>query len=353
MGCLTQIRIMLWKNIWIQTILRHPYLTAVEIVFALLFTIALLNAAYWPGTGGASYAPAKVHPPVVPPVLAKSRLVYGPSSPYAVFVVSNAFPDLEDPTQIPPDPKKSRPFVECGEMSEVQQNCQMNDYCVFLHSDGSNTIDLNYSVVVHVEKTEDLDVFRQSYVEQVSPALPMIVSLQARIERAHLKWVERNVAPSALSDQRVSPSKDEVTDAVGEVPSSSVVLASLVPPCDVQILPSVRAATSSQLRRCSANLDQGGQVLPSRKPREFSTGKGASRQKFRDAGMKPVDLFTVVRVAKASSGSPVADASSARKIPITVVLTTESNQHHFQVPINTFGNVSLKVIQGGLLVLNA
>ncbi|XP_064455078.1 ATP-binding cassette sub-family A member 17-like [Ornithodoros turicata] len=201
MGCLKQIRIMLWKNIWIQTILRHPCLTAVEIVFAFLFTIALLNAAYLPDTGGASYVPAKVHPPVVPPVLAKLRLVYGPSSPYAAFMVSNAFPDLEDPTQIPPDPKKSRPFVELGEMSEVQENCQTNDYCVFLHSDGSNTNDLNYSVVVHVNMTDDLGVFRQSYYEPVSPALPMIVSLQAQIERAHLKWVERNVAPSALSDQ--------------------------------------------------------------------------------------------------------------------------------------------------------
>ncbi|XP_064467746.1 phospholipid-transporting ATPase ABCA1-like isoform X1 [Ornithodoros turicata] len=208
MGVFGQLRVLVWKNIYIQTLRRHPIFTVLELLAITgIFYITMSSLSKNPEEPP-EYSPADVYNESYgSPVVA---LVYGPnvSSPYMTFLLRNAFPDISNSTAnssaIPSNPVGSppvQPIRGFETFEEVQKSCPGSPVqCFFLTSSGDNA-NINYTIVQHVKRRFDFaEKFDPEFNFMGRRETDSIASLQMKLERAHIAWLamKKNKDPATL-----------------------------------------------------------------------------------------------------------------------------------------------------------
>ncbi|XP_064472529.1 phospholipid-transporting ATPase ABCA1-like isoform X2 [Ornithodoros turicata] len=208
MGTVAQLLVLLWKNILIQTLRRHPFFTLFQIAATIgVFYIYMSWLADEPPRFIPKYTKAKTYREFSgSPVRA---VVYGPndSSPYTTFILQSGFPDALNYSRLGidlpgPDGPNSiiQPLIGVSTLQEVKESCTSSHYCFFLTSSG-NDADLSYTIVHH-------DYARYDFAEKADPSYITLgswpsgkfASLQMKLERSHVVWLaqKKKIDPKTI-----------------------------------------------------------------------------------------------------------------------------------------------------------
>ncbi|XP_064471737.1 phospholipid-transporting ATPase ABCA1-like [Ornithodoros turicata] len=196
MGAVAQLLVLLWKNIYIQTLRRHPFFTLLQLAAIIgMFYIYMSQLSMNPPMP-LTYTPAMVYGDFSE--IPVGMLVYGPndSSPYMTFILQNGFPEVLNSTGsgIGTPALLGSSLTGASTLEEVKMSCSMLHDCFFVTSSGNDT-NLNYTIVQHL--TEGYDFAAKAAPSYAAPAKPTsakIASLQMKLERSHIGWITQKKA---------------------------------------------------------------------------------------------------------------------------------------------------------------